>query len=782
MRWLSVAILFLASVRTSAAQSTGAIEGIVTDAGKPVAGALVAAVEPQSPQPTALTRSDAQGVFRFAALAPTKYGVTATAEGHTAGLTLGIAVSTGKTARADVKLGGESIILSGTIVDDATGHPAKNAKVAAGRESEADGDLFAVDVHDGHFRALLPRARYGVTVTAPGYADERRGIPANSTDLTLRMTRSWPSGPAPSAVVDWLRTHAVPLKTVDPEHGFEDLAPLAASIGDARIVGLGEATHGTHEFFRLKHRLLEWLVAERGFNVFALEASMPESFDVNQYVLTGRGDPQKALATLSGWTWDTEETLDLIRWMRRWNEDPKHKKVKFYGFDMQSAPRPVKVVLEYVARVAPQEATALTAPLLPLRRAIDAEASASWPTDDKQRVTQAASALLERFDSARAEWSARSSPDEWAVARQHARILVQFLREWLADPSSQGELRDEAGAENVGWILDHEGPESKIVIWAHDGHVAHGSHDPSWRPMGLHLTRTWGKAYVVVGLGFGHGSFHARDLDDNYRLRSFTVGPLPAGSFDATLHAVGVPLLVIDLRSPATGIVADWLAVKHAKRDFGATFSDKWPPLVPANPNVIPHEFDLVAFVDETSAAHDLPEGSGGDATVLPTPVNLDFEVHNGSLVSNWKVSPQSAAFGWAVESSRDHPFQGRRCASIHRLPGVHYGEKDGLFIEQVSAVPFRGKRIRLTGAVRANVHDADSSARLLLRVNNGPIPGPANSMREQPIVDPHWRAYSIELEIPSNAVKIDIGGAVVGDGSACFDNFKLGIVSEPTP
>ncbi|MDB4964536.1 MAG: uncharacterized protein JWN44_225 [Myxococcales bacterium] len=773
--------LVLAAFPGAAADQTGVIEGTITDAGKPVAGALVAAVASQSPQPTALARSDAHGLFRFSALAPAKYGVTATAEGHTAGLTLGVAVVGGKRARVNVQMGGESITLSGTIVDDATGRPSKDAKIAASRESDVDGDLFAVDVHDGHFHALLPRARYGVMVTAPGYADERRSVPAASTGLALRMTRSWPPGPAPASVVDWLRTHAVPLKTVEPEHGFEDLAPLAASIGDARIVALGEATHGTHEFFRLKHRLLEWLVSERGFDVFGVEATMPESFDINDYVLTGRGDPQKALAGLYFWVSDTEEVLDLIRWMRHWNENPKHKRVKFYGFDMQSAPRAAKVVFDYVARVAPHEAAALTTPLTPLRRAIDAEAASSWPDDDKQSVKNAARALVERFDSARVEWTARSSPDGWAVARQHARILVEYLQEWLADPSSQGELRDQSMAENIGWILGHEGPDSKIVVWAHDGHVAHGSHDPSWRPMGLHLTRTWGKSYVVIGLGFDHGSFHARDQDDNFRLRSFTVGSLPAGSFDATLHAVGLPHFVIDLRSAANGVVAEWLAVKHAKRDFGATFSDQWPPLLPANPNVIPHEFDLVAFVDETTAAHDLPEGSGGDSTVLPTPANLDFEEHDGNKPRSWKVSPQMAAFGWAVESSVDRPFQGARCASIHRLPGAHYGEKDGLFTEQVSAVPFRGKRLRLTAAVRANVRGAGSSARLLLRVVNSGL-GTANSMREHPIVDSRWRVYSIDLDIPSNAAKVDIGGAVVGDGSACFDDFKLAAVSESAP
>lgn len=130
----------------------------------------------------------------------------------------------------------------------------------------------------------------------------------------------------------WIREHAIPLATVEAGHGFADLQPLRGLVGDARIVALGEATHGTREFFQLKHRILEFLVSELGFDVFAIEATLPEAMDVNRYVLTGEGDPERALAGMYFWTWDTEEVLALIRWMRRYNEDPGHRrKVEFYG-------------------------------------------------------------------------------------------------------------------------------------------------------------------------------------------------------------------------------------------------------------------------------------------------------------------------------------------------------------------------------------------------------------------------------------------------------------------
>ena len=108
-------------------------------------------------------------------------------------------------------------------------------------------------------------------------------------------------------LISWLRRHAIRLTTVEAGRGAADLQPLKPVIGRARIVALGEATHGTREFFQLKHRLLEFLVTEMGFTTFAIEANWPESLAVNDYVLHGRDDAARSLAGLRLWTWNTEE-------------------------------------------------------------------------------------------------------------------------------------------------------------------------------------------------------------------------------------------------------------------------------------------------------------------------------------------------------------------------------------------------------------------------------------------------------------------------------------------
>jgi erythromycin esterase len=104
--------------------------------------------------------------------------------------------------------------------------------------------------------------------------------------------------PEEQAAVQWMRQHAIPLQTVEAGHGFADLQPLGQVVGNARIVELGEATHGTREFFQLKHRVIEYLAAQKGFIIFSIEGNMPEAYRLNDYVLHGVGDPKQLLGGL----------------------------------------------------------------------------------------------------------------------------------------------------------------------------------------------------------------------------------------------------------------------------------------------------------------------------------------------------------------------------------------------------------------------------------------------------------------------------------------------------
>ena len=149
--------------------------------------------------------------------------------------------------------------------------------------------------------------------------------------------------------IDWIRKNAIPLASTEARRNRDDLQALRKLIGDARIVSLGEATHGTREIFELKHRLLEFLATDMGFTIFSIEANMPEAYRLNEYVLHGTGDPAELLRGLYFWTWNTEEVLDMIRWMREFNASGRGR-IQFTGFDMQTPTVAMELVRDFVSR------------------------------------------------------------------------------------------------------------------------------------------------------------------------------------------------------------------------------------------------------------------------------------------------------------------------------------------------------------------------------------------------------------------------------------------------
>ena len=400
-----------------------------------------------------------------------------------------------------------------------------------------------------------------------------------------QQTPTWPSAApllwqAPAqpraegpAVEQWIKTNAIRLSTVQAGNGFADMEPLAKIVGNARIVALGEATHGTREFFQLKHRMVEFLATRMGFTIFSIEANMPEAYRLNEYVLNGKGDPAELLKGMCFWTWDTKEVLEMIRWMREFNRSGKGR-IEFTGFDVQTPTVAVQIVNDFVSKNDPD--------YLPLiQQAVPALDDA--PSKTRWRE------ILGHLKSSQPTYlaSGASSKDvDWAI--QNARVVLQCLQ------MNSGEItRDHAMAENVKWILD-QSPGAKIVLWAHNGHVATGGN-----MMGSELRRMYGNQMVVFGFAFDQGSFQA--IEQGSGLRNFRVTPAPAGSLDATLAASGIPIFALDLqRVPADSSVAAWLKEPHRTRSVGAVYSEASNYFDDLS---LQANFDAILFVNHTTAA-----------------------------------------------------------------------------------------------------------------------------------------------------------------------------------
>jgi erythromycin esterase len=586
------------------------------------------------------------------------------------------------------------------------------------------------------------------------------------------------------AVTKWFARNAIPLTTVEAEHGFADMKPLEKVIGDARIVALGEATHGTREFFQLKHRMLEFLVTEMGFTAFGIEATMPECFDINDYVLTGDGDPLKALAGQYFWTWDTREVLEMIQWMRRYNADPSHtRKVKFYGFDMQSPARAARVTRDYLRRVDPQFADSVAAELGLLANPLASQGLtlACLPVDRKQAVLIVAQSVPARFDALKRDYVEKTSLEEWSRTRQHARVLAQCAQSNSADNL----VRDPSMAENVAWILEQEGPGSRIVIWAHNGHVG-VNRAGDWTTMGYHLRRRFGSAMYVFGFAFNQGSFQAVEMTPHATsgLRPFTVGPAAEGTLENLMSRAGLTIAAVNLHDlPTEGPVAEWFSKPCSTRVIGSGY-----PVLQEYQSVDARQvFDGVMFVETTSAAQPTSGANRPPSPRLRAPANLDFEdVTVGDapdpsrigLPVDWTVPGRLDKFDFRVVSSTENPYHGKRCVEISRPAGKHCGEIAGTISQRIEAEPYRGKKIRLRAAVRVEVSGTGSQAQLWLRCSRYSF-GPQavaffDCMFDRPVTSPEWRIYEITAEVGPDVETIDYGCALIGDGKAWFDAFSI--------
>jgi len=596
------------------------------------------------------------------------------------------------------------------------------------------------------------------------------------------------------AVKRWITGNAIPLRTVVAGNGFKDLQPLKKLIGSSHLVALGEATHGTREFFQLKHRMLEFLVNEMGFTVFGIEASMPEAFDINEYVLTGKGDPVKALTGLYMWPWDTEEVLEMIKWMRSYNADPLHtKKVKFYGFDMQSAPRAVRITLQNLCKVDPIQAEVLEKPLAVLSNPFTAPDFVLLPKEKKEEAAAAISTILKFFEEHKSDYINRGSTSEWAIMRQQALIIAQHIESQMnktnyinIDPA----VRDRSMAENIRWIFDHEGPETKMVIWAHNLHIA------THTPMGKNLRKMFGNDMFVFGFVFNHGSFQASGYPMSYNqfflfpsekgVHPFTVSPFQSAlyvSLDAVLAEAGLKVAAIDLHNlPEDGPVVKWFEEGQLTRNIGSFHRDLYGGGI--SKLVAPQIYDALFFVEKTTASRLNIGGQRPPAPILSEPSNLDFESGEPEIPpASWLVPKQSRDFDFSVTTSESNPHAGKRCAVISRSSDTHYGEMYGSLSQKIDATPYRGKLVKLRAAIRTNVSGPGNQAYLWLRVTKKFF-GPAallfyDNMADRPITNSDWCDYEIIGEVPPDAEVIGYGLVLIGYGQAWLDSVSIEVIEK---
>jgi protein-L-isoaspartate(D-aspartate) O-methyltransferase len=466
---------------------------------------------------------------------------------------------------------------------------------------------------DGRLRReALGDVRFVPLIGAQGWAAEEPawdGRPARA-----------PSGPATLARL--VREAAEPLESID-----DDLGSLLERIGHSRLVLIGEATHGTSEFYRLRARITRELVRRRGFRIISVEADWPDGRRINRYVQTlpdGHRPEAPAFARFPTWMWRNHETWRFVEWLRTFNAGIPEPALRagFYGLDLYSLFASIRSVLEYLDRVDPQAARIARerySCLTPWQA--DPHAYARATIGGRYRVCeQEAVAMLRDMLSREVEYADRDG-ERFLDAVQNARLIADAERYYRAAYYGGHEswnLRDQHMFDTLGALLAFHGPEAKAVVWAHNSHVG----DASATEMGVrgelnvgHLCRQrYGDGAFLIGFGTDRGTVAAaRDWDQPMTVMQLR--PAHPESYERLCRDSGSEAFLLHLREPVREEVRAELVAPRLERAVGVVYRPQTELQSHYFHASLPHQFDEYIWIGETRAVQPIMIG---EAQALP--------------------------------------------------------------------------------------------------------------------------------------------------------------------
>jgi len=376
--------------------------------------------------------------------------------------------------------------------------------------------------------------------------------------------------PGRETFVAWAQDRAVTMPDCTPNTSASDWKGVDAIVGQVRLVALGEPVHGAHEPLALRNCLFRHLVEHDGFTAIALESGLSESRRLHDYVAGGPGDGPALVRSSLTWGFGRyAENLELIEWMRRYNLDPAHpRKIGFYGIDLsggdadgswRTARMTLDASLDYLSRTAPARSTSVREELEPFLDRFTHAGHAAMTPAERARLRTALARLVRYFDTDRTALTAASGATDYAWSRRNAVLAGQIETYFQASRPPGGgedlapedyradEARDAAMAANVRWVLEQDGAGGRVMVFAHDGHIANApTQGGIWsiyarppRAMGQHLKAALGPAMAIVPI--------LSSADDP---RSASGGQ--AGDLDGALAQVGLDRFALDLRGKAS--------------------------------------------------------------------------------------------------------------------------------------------------------------------------------------------------------------------------------------
>jgi len=456
---------------------------------------------------------------------------------------------------------------------------------------------------DEYHREELGDVRFVPLVGAAGWEEEE--------EVAQIIAPRRPAS-APALVEALIRETAEPFQEI--ERG--ELGPLKERIGDSRLVLIGEATHGTSEFYRMRAEITKQLILHKGIKFVAIEADWPDAARVDQYVRRlepANGHRWEAFSRFPTWMWRNREVLEFVEWLREYNqaiEDP-HERVGFYGLDLYSVFTSIRAVLDYLDRVDPEAARIARLrygclhalgrhPALYGRLAVSGryrvcenEAVATLEDLFKQRLQYT------QYDGAR-----------FLDAVQNARLVAnaeRYYRVMYYGSNESWNHRDLHMFDTLELVLGFHGTGSKGVVWEHNSHLG----DAAATEMGAggqtnvgHLCRQrFGKSAYLIGQGTDHGTVAAAANWDE-PVEFMSVRPGYPNSFENLFHDSGIKAFCLHLREPRKIDLRAEMAVSRLERAIGVIYRPDTELASHYFHALLSHQFDEFLWFDRTQAVH----------------------------------------------------------------------------------------------------------------------------------------------------------------------------------
>src|SRR5947209_5153387 len=411
-----------------------------------------------------------------------------------------------------------------------------------------------------------------------------------------------------------VRAAARPLPEIE-DPAFADEFDRYAS---ARVVLLGEATHGTSEFYRARAAITRRLIERHGFSIVAVEADWPDAAAIDRYVRhrAPLQEAERAFRRFPAWMWRNTEVDSFVRWLRAHNKTfPEESRAGFYGLDLYNLSASITTVLNYLDKTDPEAAKVARdryGCLTPWQHEPQAYGRMAITSGYAKCEAPVVSML---HDLLQKEMQYRTRDSEGFLDAVESARLVRdaeaYYRAMYFGSAESWNLRDRHMFETLDHLLDFKGAGAKAVVWAHNSHTG----DAAFTEMGLvreeinigQLAREkFGAAAMLIGFGTHTGTVAAAtDWDGPLEVKR--VLPSRPDSYERIAHDARVPRFLLDLRAGRDDSVRRELMDARLERFIGVIYRPDTERLSHYSAAQLPRQFDAYVWFDETNAVTRLP-------------------------------------------------------------------------------------------------------------------------------------------------------------------------------